>query len=103
MMTKGGKDVTKFTLPGGGITDAIGRQQRKLERTGNFDGGVIAGFLLPMKMPLQFHIDVVPIKNIHQPLDAGARFFEATVSESQGQWPVVITCKADKSGGVFAQ
>ncbi len=52
MVTNGGEDIAKFALLSRGITDAVGREQRKLKRAGNFDGGAIVGFLLAMKMTL---------------------------------------------------
>src|SRR5208283_6060904 len=97
MMTNGGENIAKFALPSRGVTDAIGRKQGNLERVGNFDGGAIAGFLLPMKMALQFHVDAVMAKNVRQPLDPVARFFHATVSESKGQRSVVVAGKANQS------
>src|SRR5580704_14106279 len=64
---------------------------------------MIAGFLLPMKMTLQFHIDVVPAKNADQLLHAAAPFFHATACESKSQWTIVVASKADQSSSMFSQ
>src|ERR1700676_1736015 len=54
-----------------------------------------------MKMPLQFHINVVPAKNVGQSIDPAACFFHAALSKSKGQWTVVIAGKADESGSML--
>ncbi len=73
MVANRGEDIAEFALARRGIADAIGREQRKLQRAGDFDGGAVAGFLLAMKMALQFDVDIVWSKNVRSGVRRSAR------------------------------
>ena len=103
VISNGGEDVAKFALPRGRIADAIGRQQRELQRAGNFDGGAVARFLLAMKMALQFHIDIVVAENAGQAFHRAPRFFHAALSQRSGERAVIAAGEADQPAGMFLQ
>src|SRR5919197_1195224 len=78
MMAQGGEDVAKLALLCGGVAHPIGREQRKLKRTGDFDGSPVASFFLAMEMPLQFDIDIFVTENPDQSLETVSRFIQPT-------------------------
>ena len=103
MVTESGENVAQFALVSGGIADAIGGKQRKPERAGNFDGGAIAGFLLAMKMALEFDVNVGAAKDFSQVLNAGSRAFHPTVLQSQSQRTIVVSGEANQAFRMFLQ
>ena len=103
VIANGGEDIAEFALLRRRIADAIGGQQRELERAGNFYGGAIACFLLAMKMALQFHIDIVAAKDAGQAIHRAPRLFHATTSQRGGEWAVIASGQADQPGSMFLQ
>ena len=104
VISNGGEDVAKFTLPRRRIADTIGRQQRKLQRAGNFDGGAVARFLLAMKMALQFHIDVALAKICRSGDSTECRASSIPpLSQRGGERAVIAPGQADQSASMFLQ
>src|SRR5713101_5096558 len=103
MVANGSEDVAKFALPRSRIANTVGRQQRQLKRASNFDGSAVAGFLLAMKMSLQFHINVFLAKHIGQAFDRASRFFHTASGQRDGQRTVIAASKADQSAAMFLQ
>jgi len=68
-----GERVEKFPLFRGRVADSVGGEQRKLHRTRQLDHGLIASFLVAMKMALKFGIDVLGSKNPDEFFEARAR------------------------------
>ncbi len=66
MIANRSKNVAEFALAGGRIANAIGCQKRKFQCACDFDCRAITGFLLAMKMPLQFDIDIFAPKDLNQ-------------------------------------
>ena len=62
VMADGSECVAKFAIFRGGVANAIGGKQRKIQRAGNFDGGAVASFFFAMKMALQFDIHIAAAK-----------------------------------------
>ena len=58
MVADRGEGVAEFASFGNGIVDAVGGEQRKIERAGEIDRGAVAGFFFAMEMALQFDVDV---------------------------------------------
>ena len=103
MISNGGEDIAEFTLLRRRIADTIGRQQRKFERAGNFDGSAVARFLLAMKMALQFHIDVALAENAGQAFHRAPRFFHAALSQRGSERTVIAPGQADQPGSMLLQ
>ena len=55
-----------------------------MQRTGNFDCGAIACFLITMQMALKFDVDMVVSENLGQAVDMAKSFFKPTTSQSGG-------------------
>ena len=66
MVADGGEDVAEFAVLRGGVADAVGGEQRKMQRSGDVEGGAVAGFLFAMEMALQFDIDIVGAEDVRQ-------------------------------------
>jgi hypothetical protein len=64
VIAESGEDVGKLAVIFGCITYAIGGKQRQMKRTGDFNGGVVADFLLAVKMALEFDIDVAGTEDV---------------------------------------
>ncbi len=103
VISNGGEDIAEFTLLRRRIADAIGGQQRELQRAGDFNGGAIACLLLAMKMALQFHIDIFVSKNTGQTFHRTSRFFHAAMSQRRGERTVIAASEADQPGSVLLQ
>ena len=52
MVADGGEGVTKFASLRDGVADSVSGQQGKVQRTGDSDGGAVAGFFFALEMAL---------------------------------------------------
>src|ERR1700686_948726 len=85
MVPDGGEHIAEFTLASCGIAHAIGREYRKLEPAGDFDGRSIPRFLGAMEVPLQFHGNIPVAKDFSELLYATARFLHAAIGQGHRQ------------------
>ena len=53
-----GEEVEDLALFGGGVTDAVGGEERQAKRCSQADGALITCLLLALRMALQFDVDV---------------------------------------------
>src|SRR5882672_8210904 len=70
---------------------------------GNFDCSAVACFLVTMKMPLQFDINISITKTLGQTFNRASRFFHSTISQGGSYGAVVAASQANKSASVFSQ
>jgi hypothetical protein len=78
-MANGGEGIAEFPVFRSGVADAIGREQRKIERTGNCNSGAVASFFVTMKMTLQFDVDIAATKYPDQLFDLLVRCLDAAM------------------------
>ncbi len=58
LVFEAGEDVEDFAARFGGVGDAVGGDERKVERAGEIDGGLVAGFFGAIVMALEFDVYV---------------------------------------------
>src|ERR1700733_12302015 len=102
-MADGRQCVAEFAIFRGGVANAIGREQRKIERPGNRDGSPVASFLLPMEMALQLDIHIAAAKKSDQLLDLLAGFFDAAMLQSGRQQPIRAASQANETLSMLLQ
>ena len=68
-MADGSEGVAEFAIFGGGVADAVGGEQRKIQRAGDGDGGAVAGFFFALEMALQFDVDISAAENSDELID----------------------------------
>ena len=103
MIANGGEHVAQFALLRNRVTNSVGRQQRQLQRTGDFDGGPVTHFLLAMKVPLQLYINIAAAENTGQAFDRPPRLVHTALRQRSRQWAVISAGEADQAVGVFLQ
>jgi len=103
MVANRGEHIAKFTLARGRLADSIGGQQREMQGAGDFDGSSVAGFLLAMKMTLQFHINIAVAKNAGQAFHRAPRFFHAALRQGSGEQTIIAAGETNESIGMLLQ
>src|SRR4029077_17978185 len=103
MVANRGEHIAKFTLARGRIADSIGGQQREMQGAGDFDGSSVAGFLLAMKMTLQFHINIAVAKNAGQAFVLAPRVFQAALSQGSGDQTIIAAGETYEHVGMLLQ
>jgi hypothetical protein len=84
VVADGGESVAKFATLSGGVADSVGREQRKMQRTGESDGVAIARFFFTLEVALQFDVDIAGTKDSDQLIDATSSFFKAALLQGCG-------------------
>src|SRR5581483_4214342 len=82
VMAETGEYVENLARSGPGVAHTVGGEERKIERAGNFDGGLVAGFFCTIEVALQFDINVFAAKNAGETFNGSAGFVCSAVSES---------------------
>ncbi len=95
MVADGGEGIAKLPPLRNGVADAVGGQQRKIQRTRNVDRSAIAGLFFALKMPLQFNVDIFRAENSDELIDAAPCFVHAALLQSRSQRPLRPAGKAD--------
>src|ERR1700691_1795429 len=95
--------VAEFTIFRGSVAHPIGREQRKIERPCDRDGGTVASFFFSVEMALQLDIHIAAAENSNQSLTLVASSLDAAVLQSGGQRPVRTAGQANESLGMLFQ
>ena len=64
-----GEDVEDFAAWLGGVSDSVGCDERKMERAGEIDGGLVARFLGAIVMALEFDVYVLGAEDSGEAFD----------------------------------
>ena len=101
MVADGGEGVAQFASFGSGVADAVGGEQRKMQRAGDVDGGAVAGFFFAMEVALQFDVDIFGAEDADELIDLAASFVDAALLQGCGERAFVAAGEADQAFGVF--
>ncbi len=96
-----GEGIAEFAGFGDGIVDAVGGEQREMERAGEVDGEAVAGFFFAMEVALEFDVDILGAEDGDELIDLLPGFICAALLEGCGEWAFVAAGEADESFGVF--
>ena len=97
MVADGGEGVAQLAALRDGVADAVGGEQRKMQRVGDVDGGAVAGFLFAMEMALQFDVDIVGTEDSDELIDLATSFVDAALLQSRCEWAFVAAGEADEA------
>ena len=78
MVADGGEHVAELAVVGGGVTDAIGGEQRKMKVAGDFDGDAVARLFFAMIVALEFDVNIVAAEDVGEAVDDAMGFGRAT-------------------------
>ena len=101
VMANRGEGITQFAGLGGGVADAVGGEQREIERARDVDGGVVAGFFFALEMALQFDVDIFVAEDSDESIDLAVGFFDAALLQGRGQRAFGAAGEADQAVGVL--
>ena len=77
LVADGGEDVAELAVVRGGVADAVGGEQRKMQVAGDFDGDAVAGFFFAVEVALQFDVDIVGAEDAGEAIDCASGFGRA--------------------------
>jgi len=97
VVANGSEGIAKFATLRDGVADTVGRQQWKIQGTGESDGGAIARFFLALEMTLQFDVDVARAEDADELIDLASSFLDPTLLQSCGEEAFVSASEADQA------
>src|SRR5262245_11198490 len=100
MMPDTGQHIQQLTIFGPRVTDSIGGKAGKVQTSSNSHGGLVSEFFLPVKMPLQLHVDIGRTKDLNQALRFAFCSLITATCKSRSQRPFRTTSQTDESFGM---
>ena len=81
MIADGRKEILNLAVVCSRVANAVGGDQRQIQRVRDADRSLISPFLLAFLMALQFDVDIFAPEEIDQLLDCFASFFFAAAGQ----------------------
>jgi hypothetical protein len=103
VMADGGEEVEDFAVVRFGVADAVGGDDGDLERAGEAEGGLVAGFLIAELVALELDVDIVAAVEVGELFEEGAGCWFASRGEGGGEWAFVAAGKADEAFGILGE
>ena len=101
MVPNRGECIAEFAGFSSGVADAVGGEQRKIQRAGDVDGSAVAGFFFALEMALQFDVDVFVSEDGDESIDLATSFIDAALLYGCGQRPFCTAGEADQAIGML--
>src|SRR5262249_31331814 len=102
LMAQTSEYICDGTLFRFGVTNAVGRKDRKLQTLCDFKCSTIAIFLIAFEVSLQFNVDIFRSEDADQFFCFAAGFFHAATFESSSEWAFFTTCQTNQTFGMFS-
>ncbi len=103
MVVDSGEGITKFATLRDGVADAISSEQRKIQRTGDINGGAVARFFFALEVALQFDVDIFGTEDANELINVASGFVKAPLLQGCGEGTVGSAGEADQAVGVLLE
>jgi hypothetical protein len=103
VVADGGEEVEDFAVAGLGVADAVGGDDGELERAGEAEGGLVAGFFFALVVALELDVDVVRAVEAGELFEEGAGGGFAAGGEGGGERAFIAAGEADESFGILGE